>query len=81
VFADRYHAHVLSSPVEAAHAIRYVLDNWKHHARRDGRHVPVGVDPWCSTAWTRAEAALVRKPEWWMLKVGVEKYGHLARAA
>ena len=81
VFADRYHAHVLSSPLEAANAIQYVLDNWKHHARRDGGPVPAGVDPWCSTAWSRATPALVREPEWWMLKFGVTRYGHVARAA
>ena len=81
VFADRYHAHVLSSPLEAANAIRYVLDNWKLHARRDGRPVPAGIDPWCSLAWSRATPALVREPEWWMLKSGVKRYGHLAQAA
>jgi REP element-mobilizing transposase RayT len=79
VFADRYHAHI-SSPLEAANAIRYVLD-WKHHARRDGRPVPIGVDPWCSTAWARIAPLLVREPEFWMLKIGVKRYGHLARAA
>ncbi|HZR09676.1 MAG TPA: transposase [Myxococcales bacterium] len=81
VFADRYHAHVLSSPVEAANAIRYVLDNWKHHACRDGRPVPIGIDPWCSAAWSRHTPSLVREPEWWMLKVGVGKFGRLAHAA
>ncbi len=81
VFADRYHAHVLSSPIEAANAIRYVLDNWKHHARRDGRPVPIGVDPWCSTAWSRVGPPLVQEPQWWMLILGAERYGRSARAA
>jgi REP-associated tyrosine transposase len=81
VFAGRYHIHVLSSPIEAANAIRYILDNWKMRARRDGRPVPIGVDPRCSTACTRHTPPLVREPEWWMLKVGVGKFGGIARAA
>jgi putative transposase len=81
VFADRYHVHVLSSPIEAANAIRYVLDNWKRHARRDGRPVPIGVDPWCSAAWAGHIPSLVREPEWWMLKIGAGKFGLVARAA
>jgi REP element-mobilizing transposase RayT len=75
VFADRYHTHVLSSPREAANAVRYVLENWKIHADRNGGPAPVGVDPWCSTAWSRCTPPLARPPEWWMLKVGVEKFG------
>ena len=81
VFADRYHAHVLSSPLEAANAIRYVLDNWKQHARRDGRPVPVGVDPWCSAAWSGVAPSLVREPLRWMLRVGVHRHDRLTRAA
>src|SRR4051812_31547655 len=33
VFADRYHAHVVSSRRELANAVRYVIDNYRHHAR------------------------------------------------
>ncbi|MGZ6124169.1 MAG: transposase [Myxococcales bacterium] len=73
VFADRYHAHVLSSPREAAHAVLYALDNWKVHAVREGHPLPAGVDPWCSTAWLASTPKLVCGPEWWMLRVGVEK--------
>src|SRR5882724_3871192 len=40
VFADRYHAHLLVSPREAANAIRYVLENWIVHAERNGSPAP-----------------------------------------
>jgi REP element-mobilizing transposase RayT len=71
VFADRYHAHLLRSPREAAHAVRYALENWRVHALRDGRPAPAGVDPWCSAAWLASIPRLVCEPEWWMLRVGV----------
>jgi len=80
VFMHRYYAHVLSSPREAANAIRYVLDDWKIHALRDGRPAPAGIDPWCSTAWSTHAPALVHEPEWWMLKVGVERHARPGRA-
>ena len=31
VIADRYHARPLKTPREVRHAIRYVLNNWRHH--------------------------------------------------
>ena len=31
LFADRYHAHVLRTPTEMAHVVRYVLENASHH--------------------------------------------------
>src|SRR3954452_20592176 len=48
VFADRYHAHLLTSPREAANAIRYVLENRVVHAMRNGDPAPSGIDPCCS---------------------------------
>jgi putative transposase len=73
VFADRYHMHLLLSPREALHAIRYVLDNWAVHAARDDRAPPEGTDPYCS-AWPHSgDPPLVAKAEWWMLCVGVPR--------
>ena len=72
VFADRYHAHVLKSPRETWYAIRYVLDNWVIHARRDNQPTPRGVDPYCSE-WPHDGPPLVAKPQWWMLCVGVPR--------
>ena len=81
VFADRYHAHLLSSPSEAAHAVRYVLENWIIHARREGWPLPCGIDPWCSTAWRDRGPPLVAEPVWWMLCVGVERANGRLKAA
>src|SRR5438132_4668245 len=72
VFADRYHAHVLKSPREAWHALRYVLDNWVIHAKRDNQPVPRGVDPYCSE-WPHDGPPLVARAQWWMLRVGVPR--------
>jgi REP element-mobilizing transposase RayT len=36
VFADRFHAHVLRTPLEVAHAVAYVLGNSAVHAVRGG---------------------------------------------
>lgn len=40
VFADRYHAHVLKTPTEMGHAVRYVLENADHHYDSSGRRGP-----------------------------------------
>ena len=81
VFADRYHAHLLRSPREAANAVRYVLDNWRMHALRDGRPAPTGIDPYCSTAWAGDSPPLVAEAWWWMLRVGVYRSRARAQAA
>ena len=46
VFADRYHAEVITTPTRAHHAIRYILGNWRHHGE-DQRGLPSTwlVDP------------------------------------
>src|SRR3954454_9291687 len=33
VFADRYHSHVLKTRREVAHALEYILENFRHHLR------------------------------------------------
>ena len=73
VFADRYHAHLLVSPREAANAIRYVLENWIVHAERNGSPAPSGVDPYCSAASHDCGPPLVAEARWWMLRVGAQR--------
>lgn len=70
VFADRYHARRLASPRETRTALRYLLDNWRVHARREGRPEPAGVDPRCSAAWRDHAPPLVAAANWWMLRIG-----------
>ena len=71
VFADRYHAHLLTSIQEAAFSLRYVLENRRVHALRAGLPAPDGIDPLCSDAWRDHSPLLVRDPEFWLLQVGV----------
>lgn len=57
VLVDRYHAHVLQSRREVANAVRYVRENYRHHARE---HLPRGFrDPYSS-----ALAPLVAARTW-----------------
>ena len=69
VFADRYHAHVLASPREVARALRYILENFRHHLRADV--APRGSDPCSSAAWVGiplADDAPILRPRTWLLR-------------
>src|SRR5438105_3686649 len=81
VFADRYHAHLLTSPREAARAIRYVLENWHVHAVRQGEPRPAGTDPYCSDCWREHWPPLVAQGRWWMLRIGAALPPGESRAA
>ena len=80
VFADRYHSRLLRTPREAAHAVRYVLENHAVHARREGWPIPQGIDPYCSLAEHDPGPPMVAEPVWWMLRVGAERSGGMRRA-
>src|SRR6266446_6562583 len=69
VFSDRFHSHVLESLRQVVHAVRYVLENFRHHLREDV--APEGVDPCSSAAWfgtPRADDAPVSPPRTWLLR-------------
>ena len=69
VFADRYHAHVLASRREVARALRYLLENFRHHLRQD--IAPRGADPCSSAAWLEiplTDGAPVLRPRTWLLR-------------
>ncbi len=52
LFAERYHARVLTSPRQVRNAIRYVLLNErKHCAERGEKLSPYWVDPYSSGYW------------------------------
>ena len=71
VFVDRYHAHVLRSRRETAAAVRYVLGNYRHHARE--YLPPRWDDPFCTARFLRVapgEDAPVVTPRTWLLRVG-----------
>jgi len=63
VFADRYHARLLSSPREVGNAIRYVVGNYRHHTREHLR--PHFRDPLASRAHEPLE-----DPRLWLLRIG-----------
>jgi REP element-mobilizing transposase RayT len=68
LFAERYHAHVLKTRREVAHAIEYVLGNWFRHAGRD-------FGPWEYDKLSSAfEPSMVVPPQTWLLRVGWEAF-------
>jgi REP element-mobilizing transposase RayT len=89
VFADRYHARVLSTPTEVRFAILYVVNNARHHAAQENATYPRGwIDP-CSSAmeldgWIRTvhpEAGWLGRctspPRSWIVREGWKRAGLL----
>ena len=71
VFSDRYHAHVLKTLREVANAVRYVLENFRHHLREDV--APRGADPCSSAGWisdAASDDAPNLSPRTWLLRHG-----------
>ena len=62
VFDDRYHAVILRTPTQTAHAVHYVLNNRRHHAPE--RFAAEWRDPFAS-----AEAPFAA-PRTWLLAQG-----------
>jgi len=80
VFPDRYHAHILKTPTEVAHALAYVRGNYAVHAARRGEVLPPSlVDRFSSAAlvdgaWAgETGAPLVAVPRTWLLIEGWRK--------
>ena len=77
IFAERYHVHVLRSPTEVRHALRYVLLNHKKHG------VPGhALDPFSSAGafegWTiKIPRTLepITPPKTWLLQKGWKEKG------
>jgi putative transposase len=65
VFSDRFHSHVLETPRKVGNAVRYVLENVRHHLREDV--APEGVDPCSSAAWSGDDGP-VSSPRTWLLR-------------
>jgi REP element-mobilizing transposase RayT len=93
LFAHRYHARVLKTPLEVRNALRYVLQNRKHHAA-EKRFQRNWFDPWSSGAWfsgwarelvldTHWKRELVAAPKptadatTWLLTTGWKRHGLL----
>ena len=60
LFGERYHNRSLSSPREVRNALRYVLNNERHHADKRGQTLPANwLDPFSSAPWFEGWAAPV----------------------
>jgi REP element-mobilizing transposase RayT len=86
VFAGRYHARVLKTPLEVKRALAYVLNNARKHAAQGGRRLAQGwLDPFSSarafTGWRDIAARAGTEPQWlaraatWLLRVGWRRHG------
>jgi REP element-mobilizing transposase RayT len=80
LFADRYHDHVLKSPREVSHALRYVLNNAARHGIALGRSDPYSSGRWFD-AW-RARTSVLEPPpsplsraKTWLLSIGWSRHG------
>lgn len=52
LFDERYHARALRTPRAVRNAIRYVLNNARHHVRGDNPHLDASwIDPYSSAVW------------------------------
>jgi REP element-mobilizing transposase RayT len=94
VFADRYHEHVLRTPLEVRRALAYVPGNARHHVA--GGHVVANalrpIDPYSSGLWfdgwqvavavtvRGAPASPVTRARTWLLTIGWRRHGLLAPA-
>ena len=67
VLEERYHVHVLRTPTETRHAVRYVLGNERKHAAQRGVAKPEHYADWFSSAH---HPDLVRAAQTWMLTTG-----------
>ena len=76
VFADRYHAHILTTPTEVRHALHYVLHNQQNHRRKQALSTHAWyIDPFSSASgeacWYVHEvgaAMIVAAPRTWLGK-------------
>ncbi|HVW23753.1 MAG TPA: transposase [Polyangiaceae bacterium] len=92
VFADRYHARALRTPLEVRRALVYVLHNHRHHQTGVGR--PILFDPLSTAAHfvgftpqlsrlshrrvARDAEAPVARARTWLLRVGWRRHGLLS---
>jgi hypothetical protein len=76
VFADRYHAHILKTPTEVAHAVAYVRGNFAVHAARQGAQPIAAIDRCSSAALIEGQLPddqgppLVAEAKTWLLSIG-----------
>lgn len=89
LFADRFHARILSTPLEVRRALAYVLLNYRKHAARVGRRIaPKWLDPRSSSAaftgWEDPITSVdtmkdfgTSPPRTWLRRTGWRRHGLL----
>lgn len=86
VFADRYHARILRTPLEVRRALAYVLNNARRHALVGPKIGAGWLDPYSSAGgfdgWgggpTRiVHDAPVSRARTWLLRIGWRRHGLL----
>jgi hypothetical protein len=84
VFADRYHARPLRTPLEVRRALEYVLKNRRHHVGPTAAEIDPYSSGDCFDGWDvtvrppsppRREFPLVRRPRSWLLRAGWQIHG------
>jgi REP element-mobilizing transposase RayT len=89
VFADRYHARALTTPLEVRRALIYVLRNHRRHTVAPGR--PSGFDPLSTAPYfdvfapsiarphstAPPDGLPVAQPRTWLLRIGWRRHGLL----
>lgn len=74
LFAERYHARVLGTPREVRNALRYVLNNARHHGSRFKGYDPFSSG-WWFTGWLEPQEEIENPPPMsrarsWLLRCG-----------
>lgn len=64
LFAQRYHARILTSPTQVRNTLRYVLLNRRHHAA-EKYAAKNWIDPWSSAAWFDGWSRPISVDTWW----------------
>ena len=80
VFPDRYHDEVISTPLQARNALRYVLQNGKKHGctprgRIDHCSSGVAFDGWAQPSIAPRLLDTVVSPTAWLLRTGWRRHG------
>lgn len=70
LFAERYHARVLRTPLEVRNALRYVLLNARHHAAERGEKLSrYWVDPYSSAPWFDGWKEPIKSDADWLVRL------------
>ena len=80
IFADRYHAHALSTPRATRNALLYVLQNWAKHGpggAYDPHSSAIWFDGWAHPLPDESPPPLVAKASTWLITIGWRRHGLL----